>query len=431
MKDSLARVALVVSRASLCPMNALRYRVAANLALVVSCALVLLAAGPAAAQPPAVNFPIPYAIAPGQTVNVTFSGGALANSTGIWSNLPIQAVLAPGIEGNNTKADSVVYAITAPADAPVGIGGFRLATGAGISPTRLFMIDDLPNALDGGANKTLATAQELPLPLAVDGAVEVESSDFYKFTAKAGQRVSIEVIAQRLGTALDPVLRLLDATGKELLYSDDDPGVGVDSRLAFVAPADGAYIVELRDIRYQGGALHRYRLRLGDFPLATVPFPLGATKGASAHLAFAGSGAELAVPLDITMPQQINGAQVSVGAKFPGGQGSGFVRLVASSVPEAVEVEPNDAPEQATPIVLPAAMNGRLHAPKDRDFFQFEAKAGQRFVFSGKTRTLGSPTDLFLRMYNAAGGTASPRPRTPAPMKVCSTSRSPPMASTS
>ncbi|MGE0608967.1 MAG: PPC domain-containing protein [Pirellulales bacterium] len=376
----------------------------ARVALVALLLLPVAASGQALAQPPAVNYMLPHAIAPGQTVNVTFYGGTLANSSGIWSNLPIQAVLAAGIEGNNTKADNVVYSITVPADVPVGIGGYRLATVAGISPTRLLMIDDLPSGLDAGNNKTLATAQELTLPIAIDGSAEPESSDFYKFSATAGQRVSVEVVAQRLGTALDPVVRLLDANGKELAYSDDDPGIGVDSRLAFVAPAEGVYIIELRDLRYQGGALHRYRLRVGDFPLATVPFPLGATKGASAHLAFVGPAAAQAAPVDITMPQQTAGEQVNVGAKFPSGQGSGHVRLVASDVAESVEIEPNDAPEQATPIVLPAAINGRFELAKDRDFYQFEAKAGQRLVFTGQTRSLGSPTDLFLRMYNADGG---------------------------
>jgi hypothetical protein len=88
------------------------------------------------------------------------------------------------------------------------------------------MVDDLPSALDNSSNKTIATAQELALPSAVDGACEAESFDYYKFQGVAGQRVTAEVVARRLGYPLDPVLRLLDASGRELAYSDDAPGIG-------------------------------------------------------------------------------------------------------------------------------------------------------------------------------------------------------------
>ena len=69
-----------------------------------------------------------------------------------------------------------------------------------------------------------------------------------------------------------------------------------------------------------------------------------------------------------------------------------------------MEVEPNDAPEQSTPVKFPGAIEGRFETPGDRDFYQFEAKKGERYVFAGQTRSLGSPSDLFMRLYNAEGG---------------------------
>lgn len=364
-----------------------------------------LSAPLAQAQAPTLGYAQPAAVAPGQTIDVTFFGGTLNGATALWSNLPLTCELAPGIEGNGTAADRVVYRITVPAEAQVGVGGVRIATGQGTSNLRLLMIDDLPSLADNGANKTVETAQEIALPAAVDGACEAESMDYYRFTAAAGQRVSVEVYAQRLGSALDPVIRVIDAaTGKELAYSDDEPGSGIDARLAFVAPAAGQYLVEIRDIKFAGGGGHRYRMRLGNFPLVTAAFPLGAQRGTTSQLAVAGATSEFVSPLDVTMPMDIAASQVSVGARFPAGQGSALINVVASSLPEALEIEPNDTLPQSSPVLLPAAINGRLATPKDRDYYVFQAKAGQRLVFSGKTRSLGSPTDLFVRLLNADGG---------------------------
>src|SRR5439155_7592829 len=41
--------------------------------------------------------------------------------------------------------------------------------------------------------------------------------------------------------------------------------------------------------------------------------------------------------------------------------------------------------------------------PKDRDWFEFTAANGQRLVCSGRTRSLGSPCDLSMRLYSADG----------------------------
>ncbi|HVX12497.1 MAG TPA: PPC domain-containing protein [Pirellulales bacterium] len=369
-------------------------------------ALVVAVAGRmTSAQPPAVNYPIPAAALVGQATDLTLFGGNLAGPTAIWTNLPSAKIeLAPGIEGNGTKGDQVVYRCTLAADAPVGIYAFRLATAKGVSNLRLVMVDDLPYVADNGNNKTLATAQAVAFPAAVDGAAEGESYDFYKLTLPSGQRISVEVVARRLGSALDPVIRLLDATGRELAYSDDEPGIGADSRFVYQVPAAGDYYLELRDIRYQGSPNHRYHLRIGNFPLINTPFPLAGQKGTSPKLTTAGPSSEDVSPLNIAVPANLPSGRLPMAVKYPQGQGSAPLSLIASGGPEQVEFEPNDAPETATSIALPWSINGRFETPKDRDWFEFAAKKGERFVFTGRTRSIGSPTDLFLRLYNAAGG---------------------------
>lgn len=358
----------------------------------------------AIAQPPAVSYAVPAAAMPGKSTDLTLSGGNLAGATGYWSTMPgAKLETAPGIEGNGTKADQLICRVTLPPETPVGIYGLRLATPLGISNLHLVMVDDLASVSDNGANKSVATAQALTIPAAVDGAAEAESYDFYKLTVAAGQRISVEVVARRLGSVLDPVIRLLDAAGRELAYSDDEPGIGADCRFVHQFAAAGDYYLEVRDIRYQGGGNHRYRLRVGDFPLVNTPFPLGARKGSTPKVVAAGPVAESVPAVSLAVPADAADGPLPMAVKYPQGQGSAGLTLVASDAPEQVEFEPNSTPETATAIAASWSVSGRFQSPKDRDYFEFPAKKGERLVFSGRTRSIGSPSDLFLRLYNAAG----------------------------
>ncbi len=349
------------------------------------------------AQSPSISDVPSSAVAPGKTTILTFPGKNLGGASEVWTSFPAKAV----IDTNVNNSEKIVLALTLAKEVPAGIGAVQLATTNGVSNLHLVLVDDLPGVAENGTNKTMASAQELKLPVAVDGNSEELSFDYYAFKAKKGQRVSIEVVANRLGSPLDPVVRLLDEAGKELAYCDDDPATGSDSRFSFTSPATGRYIIELRDIGYQGGSKYRYRLRVGNFPLASAPFPLGARRGAQTKVMFVGRAVDGVRPVSLRVPE--DAARVPLSARFPGGKACGFVTLATSRLPELMEIEPNETPETATKIPVPSAVNGRFAKPKDRDWFEFSANQGQRLVFSGRTRSLGSPCDLFMRLFNADG----------------------------
>jgi hypothetical protein len=370
----------------------------------VTASAVLWGSTAAYAQVPAVSMVSPLAIKPGVATDVKIRGGALAGSTGLSTSIGVDAVLTPDLAGNNTNAAEVSYRFTLPPEAVPGIHVLRIATPTGVSAPRLFCIDDLPSVAQVKPNSTMAKAQVVTLPVAVDGYVDNLQRDYYKFTVTAGQKVSFEVLAQRLGTALDPLIRLFDASGKEITYADDTPGVGADCQLVHTFAAAGEYILEVRDIRYQGGGNHQYRLRMGDFPCVSVPYPMAVKKGTSVNLGFAGiSGAEVA-PVGFALPAEMTVPFLAVAGKAAGQNFSGWGTLAVSSTDELLEAEPNDAPEQATKVTLPSGLNGRLDKAGDVDRFLFTATKGQRFLFQGVTRTQYSPTDLVLRIANAQGG---------------------------
>lgn len=252
-------------------------------------------------------------------------------------------------------------------------------------------LGDEPEILATGKNTTLAAAQAVSAPVTINGKLEA-GENYYRFHARKGEKLVLEVDANRLGSPLDSLLEILDTQGTpveratircvletsitladrdsvsrglrllsptglavgdymmagaeiiqveamprgpdddflfngfggqrlayldttpeahavdqpvykvqiyppgakfapnglpvvHLPYRNDDggPGYGKDSLLHFTAPADGDYIVRLRDVRRLSGADYAYRLTVRhpspDFLLSVSPrnpnVPLG------------------------------------------------------------------------------------------------------------------------------------------------------------
>lgn len=363
---------------------------------------ILLAFAPCARAQPQAGFVVPLGLNPGQTTELTVFGAGQGGGPALWTSFPATAELAKPADADGKDAGAAVYRVTVPQEVPPQIGVVRVYSPYGVSANvRAVLIDDLPTVMESGDNHAPAGAQEVPFPSAIEGAADAEAMDYFKFAGKAGQRVAVEVFARRVGSPLDPVVRLLDATGRELAYSDDEAGLGPDCRFAYQLPADAVYTLEVRDIRYLGGGNFRYRLRLGDFPLLTTPYPLAGRLNATARLDWLGPRVDGAAPAELSV---VSAPTQQVPVKAPGGAGAAIANLAASGRVESIEFEPNDSAEQAQPLSLPGGVSGRFQAPRDKDWFQFDAKAGQRFLFIGQARNLGSPSDLLMRVHNAEGG---------------------------
>lgn len=351
-------------------------------------------------QEPAINGTVPGAIPPGATTQLQINGGNLAAAKKLWLSFPGEAALAEGIDKNGENPAQVTYKVNVPPDTPCGIHACRVVTDKGISPLRFLVIDDLPSIASIGTNTQTTTAQTVTIPTAIDGAVAGLSWQYFKFSAQAGQRLSIEVLARRIGSSLDPMLRLLDATGRELAYNDDTPGLSSDSSLVYTFKAAGDYIVELRDIKYGGGA---YRLRIGDFPVATVAYPLAVQRGTTTNVTLAGFGVDGLTPLPLAVAADQSTEWLNVSLKRPNGA-SGFSSVAVVSTPQFLEQEPNNTAEQANRVELSHDVNGRLEQSGDVDRFIFTAKKDQAVSFFGITRQQGSPTDLNFKILNKDGG---------------------------
>ncbi|HTE18359.1 MAG TPA: PPC domain-containing protein [Armatimonadota bacterium] len=74
------------------------------------------------------------------------------------------------------------------------------------------------------------------------------------------------------------------------------------------------------------------------------------------------------------------------------------------TLPELDEKEPNDTTAQAQPLAeLPVTLNGALPTRPDMDLFRVTLKRGECLVVAGESRALGAPTNLLVRVRDAAG----------------------------
>jgi hypothetical protein len=116
-----------------------------------------------------------------------------------------------------------------------------------------------------GDNDTAARAQYVSLPGNVAGRSEREADiDYYSFAAAKGDSFSFEVLARRQASALDSHLRVLDESGKQLALNDDlrmGKRSSSDSLIDnWTAPADGLYLLEVRDLHGRGGPEYTYAI---------------------------------------------------------------------------------------------------------------------------------------------------------------------------
>ena len=121
-------------------------------------------------------------------------------------------------------------------------------------------ISDFPNALEQEPNNSRGETKliETALPLAINGIIEKpRDEDWFRFTAKKGQRYQVRLYGRKLRSPLDSVMSIYDGTKR--LASNDDSG-GPDSYFAWTVPADGEYFLQVRDHLYNGGPDYVYRV---------------------------------------------------------------------------------------------------------------------------------------------------------------------------
>jgi hypothetical protein len=192
-----------------------------------------------------------YAGNPNWTYVLTATSGPIATSVfpmAVRPGAPAE-LHASGVNFDQNQA----IRVDVPGDAKPGPISLPLPTAEGPTQPVPLVATDLPLATESGDSAAEADkGQTLALPTAMSGRLgEANDVDSYRFEAKKGRAYALEVVARRVGSSADPVLRVVDEKGKTQVEADDT--FGKDPKLEWTAPADGTFAVEVRDLHSRGG----------------------------------------------------------------------------------------------------------------------------------------------------------------------------------
>lgn len=183
----------------------------------------------------------------GATARLTFSGWNLGGQSGP-SRLEATVVIPP-----DASRRYPVSAGGAPNQVPL------------LTSSALNLVEDTlrsPSPASPPHNPT--TPPAVTPPVVINGTLgERGEIDAYRFSARAGETLMLDVDARESGSFADPVMVLLDGTGKVISTVDDAEGTR-DPKLLWTAPAEGTYTVRIRDVApgSRGGPGFFYRLSI-------------------------------------------------------------------------------------------------------------------------------------------------------------------------
>jgi len=263
-----------------------------------------------------------------------------------------------------------------------GLQTVQLDVGNGKTDPVPLLVSKLPQVLEQEPNDTPETAQRVTIPCGINGRIgKPRDLDHYVFKATKGKAIRFEVHARRFGTllqsSLDSVLDVL--TPKGALLASNDDAAGKDAALVFTPPADGDYLVRIRDLNSKGGPTAVYYLE-----------------------------ADWARP-DFTL--RVDGDKAMIG---PGTSATWFVQLTRlTGFTGPVQVEVNGLPRGVTvsPLTIPAAMTQGILVVTAADdaplgVGALEITGRGVATFDGKEETLVRRVTPIQEIYSPGGGRA-------------------------
>ena len=323
-------------------------------------------------------------------------------------------------------SERVTIAITIAPDAEPGARQLRLNTPLGATSPLVFVVGQLPEFRENDVKNTAADMElAITLPAIVNGRLipgEADRAKFparlppqympgdvdrYRFAARKGQQLVAVVSARDLMPYLadavpgwfQATLTLFDVRGHELAY-DDDYRSHPDPVIHYRIPADGEYVLEIRDAIYRGREDFVYRIAIGELPFVTSLFPLGGRAGTSTVVRVTGWNLPAA---RLTMDARGKPSLVYPVSLQSGDLVSNRLPFAVDTLPEVSEKEPNNSRQTAQRVTLPVIVNGRIGQPGDWDQFSFTGRAGDAIVAEVTAHRLESPLDSVLEVTDAAG----------------------------
>lgn len=351
----------------------------------------------ALADPPQVGTTSPIGIQRGVETEFTVAGANLAGTP---------TLLAPfGAKVEHISADGGTWKLklTIPSEVPCGSYAVRVQTEGGVSNPHLLPVGDLPQAGEVEPNNTFDDAKPIAIPGVLEGSCAGTDIDFFKFAGKKGQRIVIDAQCARIGSGVDPQIRLTTSAHKFVASADDTPGLFTDARIIATLPEDGDYVLEFSDTKYQGGGTPFYRLVIDDLVTVDEVFPLGGRRGETVGFELRGGSLGDATKLIAqgVFPASQEDTFLLHLPAAPGRDALINAPLIASDFPEVRE--PADPAAPPITVAAPVVINGRIESPGDTDRFVVAVKPGQTYHFEVQAADLGSKLDGQLQILKPDG----------------------------
>jgi len=361
----------------------------AHLVLLVLCGLV--GSNPVVWGAPTVSQVTPRSLTVGKPAVVVVEGAELSGDLRLLSagGVVISGqTVRPGATANRVEVE-----VTLAPESGVGIVPFRVATGSGVSTPVELAVDHLPTVP--------WNAKVESLPTAMHGICAGQQVMKTQFTGAKGSRIVLDVQAQRLGSALRPVVRLYNARGTQLAWSAPKMGLGGDSRVVAVLPADGMYSIEVHDQLFRAGNPAHFRMTMGDLQFADQVYPLAVQGNQSAALQSLGSQ---------PLPQAFAGDASGIRGDRPLTVDAALAKVWTGAAPHvllsgfAETKEPEMGAAAADLPAVPVGVSGILAKAGEEDKFLLPVTPGQNLRFDVVSQRAGSGLDPILMIRNEQGG---------------------------
>lgn len=366
---------------------------------VIVGALLALASAEAAVPAPDSLFPSGGRL--GATVTVNAGGKLDGWPVGVWTD-HAGLIFKPA-------TNSGAFSVSIGKDVPLGPHQVRFYNGDGAAEPRTFVVGTREEILEVEPNDDFRKAQRLDKPaVVINGRLEKAGDvDSYSISAEQGKWIVAAVDCYALGSSVDPVLQLLDERGVRVAFNHDTHNL--DALVVWQAPRAGTYTVQVfgfahppaSDIAAKGNAAYVYRLTVTTGPFARFAFPAGVKRGTKSPVSLLGWNLDKAGGTQMVDATHATAAdQLLFLTTAPTGDP---LWLDLGDASELTEVEPNDTPATAQPVVFPATLNGRIGKPGDVDRFAFPAKRNERYNFQVRAAALHSPLAARLRVEDTNG----------------------------
>lgn len=361
----------------------------------------------------------PLGVRVGSSAQVQARGADLDEPIGLW-------ISHPGIEAQPLEERPGVFQVLVDPNTPVGFYEARVVGRYGVSAPRTFVVTRYPVVAGEATRTNRDTPQRIEIGTVVDATMAAETVDHYQFEARAKQKVIIEVVAQSIDSKMRPAISIRQGDAREFINSR------IRERIMFVPPEGGLYEVYVSDHVYGGGEDHFYQLRVSTDPEARGVFPpvalteeedqyevlgwnlpqpsktIGTLEVATAPLtsfsAVALDGRRFSRDAPFSADLRLDGPQWTL----PELNHAERTRTLLSAEPTMVEPEELDVVE----IAIPVAIGGRFFPKKDRDQYEFEARAGSPIWIHMDAERLGEAVNPFGLLEEISGPDDTGRART-------------------